>query len=185
MYKAAVELLEKIELTPPGPRALELIEKFRYKRSVALAYLEVVDKKCCWCNVNDIKPPKRRYCSTNCVSSGWFYANPQDPKCKMWLFINRQNCICYGCGEDFQEEVAQRIIKKREHYDRMKKNYPTENAYWEGPVPYHAIGDNTGHIWQVDHIIPMFKGGHGLDLNNIQVLCVPCHKRKSALERRF
>lgn len=184
MHQEALKLLEKIELVPPGPRARALIEKFRHRRSVALAWLEVEDNKCCWCNVNDIKPPKRRYCSENCVSSGWFYANPQVPKCKMWIFINRQKCMCIGCGQDYQEEITKRINIVRDRYDKFKKTYPEDSDYWSEPVTYHSVGDNTGHIWQVDHIVPLFKGGHGLDLDNIQVLCTECHRRKTTEERR-
>ena len=43
-------------------------------------------------------------------------------------------------------------------------------------------GMSLGH--EVDHIIPIFKGGTALGWDNIQLLCQDCHRLKSAQERR-
>lgn len=37
---------------------------------------------------------------------------------------------------------------------------------------------------EVDHIIPRHKGGALLDYDNLQSLCVDCHKAKTAAENR-
>jgi len=38
-------------------------------------------------------------------------------------------------------------------------------------------------LWEADHILPLIDGGgHGLD--NLQTLCTPCHKQKTADEAR-
>ncbi|MCH2187426.1 HNH endonuclease [Myxococcota bacterium] len=36
-------------------------------------------------------------------------------------------------------------------------------------------------LWEVDHIIPLVDGGSH-DMTNLQSLCTPCHKRKTAAE---
>lgn len=36
-------------------------------------------------------------------------------------------------------------------------------------------------LWELDHIVPLVDGG-GHDLANLQTLCMPCHKRKTAHE---
>ena len=37
--------------------------------------------------------------------------------------------------------------------------------------------------WQCDHLVPVSKGGTN-DTTNLRVLCVPCHKAKTAEDRR-
>lgn len=49
----------------------------------------------------------------------------------------------------------------------------------ETRVTLHAVGYGTGDRWHTDHIIPVHKGGRGIDPNNLQVLCVPCHLAKT------
>ena len=36
--------------------------------------------------------------------------------------------------------------------------------------------------WQADHIFPVFLGGAACGLDNLQTLCVDCHKKKSYTE---
>lgn len=33
--------------------------------------------------------------------------------------------------------------------------------------------------WQADHIVPVYKGGGACSLNNLQTLCLDCHKEKT------
>ena len=36
-------------------------------------------------------------------------------------------------------------------------------------------------LWELDHIVPLIDGG-GHELENLQTLCTPCHKKKTAQE---
>ena len=38
-------------------------------------------------------------------------------------------------------------------------------------------------LWELDHIVPLIDGG-GHEPSNLQTLCTPCHKRKTAGEAR-
>jgi hypothetical protein len=137
------------------------------------------DHFCSWCNEMPIPRSKRKYCSEDCQKSAMMYCNPQSPATKAWLLINRQMCSCAGCGLSFEDDLIDRIQRQARHYIKMQMkgyNYPDR-------VSYHAIGDNWGEETQVDHIHPIFKGGDGIGLKNIQVLCRECHKRKTVEER--
>lgn len=35
-------------------------------------------------------------------------------------------------------------------------------------------------LWEADHILEVVNGGIDLGLSNIQTLCIPCHKEKTA-----
>ena len=36
-------------------------------------------------------------------------------------------------------------------------------------------------LWELDHVVPLIDGG-GHEPSNLQTLCVPCHREKSARE---
>lgn len=36
-------------------------------------------------------------------------------------------------------------------------------------------------LWELDHVVPLIEGG-GHEISNLQTLCTPCHKRKTAQE---
>ena len=106
----------------------------------------------------------------------------------MHRLIVHQAFGCAGCGISFEEEIRKRTREIWERENRLgaliytfhpfnSKKRTAEDP--ESKVTYYQIGDNTGHIHQTDHIIPVHKGGDGIAPENLQVLCVPCHKKKT------
>ncbi len=49
--------------------------------------------------------------------------------------------------------------------------------------PYGTHGEPLAAATQVDHIVPLARGGARADWENLQALCVTCHARKSQGER--
>lgn len=178
--------LEVARMIYPGPYALEAIERKPSVRSFPLSDLPILKGKCCWCNALDIQPPKRRYCSDACVEAAVLFCHPQSPRTKMYILLQLQDCTCVGCGEIFDEQIRTIIEATLERRVRWKKLFPKESFApgLEAPITLNSIGQNTGHLWQVDHIIPIFRGGRGVCIENLQVLCVNCHRKKTARERR-
>ena len=164
--------LQLEKLIYPGPYALEAIEKQPKVRSFNLSDLPVLKGLCCWCNVSRIAPGRRRYCGQDCIDAALLFCHPQSPRTKMYVLLQLQDCTCVGCGEIFDEEIRQMIERK------ASKAKPEEK------VSLGWLGYGTGDKWHVDHVIPIFRGGRGVCSENIQVLCVKCHLKKTARERR-
>lgn len=74
---------------------------------------------------------------------------------------------------------------RRAWYKRLRDYYNEEN-----PMPnkhqFYIVDDlleplgiqigSTGHLWEADHIIPVSEGGSCCGLENMQTLCISCHK---------
>ena len=43
----------------------------------------------------------------------------------------------------------------------------------------------AGNLWHADHINPVFNGGGEATIENIQTLCVACHRRKTIAEQKY
>lgn len=168
--------LERIELVYPGPVAKAYVENYSLDRYCKLSEIPKLETRCAWCNEMP-RPGKRKYCSDTCLDSATMWCFPQTPATKMYVLLELQDCTCPGCGEIFDEQITRRIEVLMEH---QRRHFPNEKK-----VTYGRLGYGTGEYWHVDHIIPIFRGGDGVGLGNIQVLCVPCHKKKTAREGKL
>jgi hypothetical protein len=167
----------------PGPRAAAYLESRSGRRHGCLSDLKVIDGICKWCEVAPI-PKKGRYrfyCGHDCSESAYVTMNPQKPTAKAFLLLVRQEGSCARCKQSFADELDERILKKLTYWIPDLKKRPLKD---DDTTTLFTVGVDTGHIWQVDHIHPIHKGGAGVGLDNVQVLCVPCHLRKTAEDRR-
>lgn len=183
MRRIEFQWLEKFEPINPGREALAALEPYRKKRWGKAADLQCVFSPlgflCAWCNSREIAKGKRKYCSEACRRSAYMYVAPQDPALKLWILIHRQACACAGCKEDFEDQIADRINKRASHQLRNDKS---GSMHFVDSVKYFFVGMDTGEIWHVDHVQPLHRGGDGIGFENIQVLCVKCHLKKTASE---
>lgn len=64
-------------------------------------------------------------------------------------------------------QEARRVVRARDH----------------GICAACGVDTKAAHLgaWELDHRIPLIDGG-SKDLQNLQTLCVPCHKAKTARE---
>jgi 5-methylcytosine-specific restriction endonuclease McrA len=91
--------------------------------------------------------------------------NASDPREARRLVRRRDRGICADCGLDT-------YALGRRHRGRGS----TRKLRALGFKPRKSL-------WELDHIVPLIDGG-GHDLTNLQTLCTPCHKRKTAVEAR-
>lgn len=169
------DLLEDREFIPPGPDAQRQLEPFRARRYANLSDIRCDGKVCSWCNAKPIEKGRKKYCSEACVFSAQVYVNPQTPKAKAWVFVAIQSCACRICGEDFEDELVAIAESKRPFMTGLPRDGKFTLSYW-------GLGYGTGERWQVDHIVPIHKGGRGIGFENVQVVCATCHRKKTAVD---
>jgi len=185
-------MLEKLEFTEPCERARLQFENCGSRRYMPLSDLKAPKGHCVWCD-KKLKGRQQRWCSPSCVSSAQRRAAPQNPAAKIFRLIHLQNWACKACGLSFEESMRKDIRARYEKLNRIIDE--KEKSSWvrrygrlatdpEEKVSYYWLGSNTGDIHQTDHIIPIHKGGAGIDPANLQTICTDCHKLKSIEERR-
>jgi hypothetical protein len=108
------------------------------------------------------------------------WANPQKFEGLFCLML-KQDWKCAGCAYDYREFAREKFLKRSERWhktlsenDFIKYNY-TMMAFIK------SMDDNKLKP-EVDHIIPISKGGTALGLDNHQVLCFTCHKKKTKID---
>lgn len=135
---------------------------------------------CRWCQ-KPLANRRRSYCGVQCrievnirtsVSSLRYYVHQRDKG------------VCAKCGLDTMR--LDRILNyARRSYYELQYGIESTNGCW---VESHArsvnfvlarMGFNEGvSLWDADHIVEVSAGGDS-GLDNIQTLCVPCHKAKT------
>lgn len=127
-------------------------------------------KRCLNCDAV-IPPRNRKYCSPNC--SREFYTAHNWPPLRLKT-IRDSKYTCGKCGFHFK-----RTTKKSRFGNYTLSIYV---AYTKEGVERKDTEpcQHPETYFVVDHIIPIFAGGPEFDPANLQVLCKPCDKMKTA-----
>jgi len=139
-------------------------------------------KGCVWCG-DPLKNnhPARRYCSdVNCKHSIYAWGYPQKEN-GLWELLARQDFCCKICGYDYKPFIDDTLIGK--YYGLKNKNkvdYRSHFNYYVVKLLKRVIDK----AWkpEVDHIVPVSKGGASLGLDNHQAICSSCHKTKTKID---
>ena len=173
---------------PSGnPKVLELTKSIR-ERSYNLSCLDPVElqelnakgkpkRLCAWCNETELIHGNRKYCTQNCSNSAMAWAYPQKEDALRYLLC-RQDWKCSHCQYDYRPLIQQIISKDQEIIGKV---FDLNSIPWyylkrlkrKSPKEYKP---------EVDHIIPVSKGGDTLGLSNHACLCYTCHKVKSKID---
>lgn len=153
---------------PPGnPIAIELTRTHK-RRSVNLGCIKVIRRElpnhisgkfCAYCAESPVKG-RFKYCTPNCSNSAMAWAYPQKED-GLWFLLLRQDWKCNICQHQYP---AQSGSNHWHLMGRLKTNTPKEFRP------------------EVDHIIPISKGGTALGLDNHQAICYTCHKVKTKVD---
>ncbi len=77
----------------------------------------------------------------------------------------RDRGICRACGLDTRRLAREMRGRGRARRLRERGFHPRRS------------------LWELDHIVPLIEGGSH-EADNLQTLCVPCHRAKTASEAR-
>lgn len=163
-------------------------------RRIALRDLPPVPKgHCCWCR-QPVKPPRRSWCGQACIDEYLIRSNPRHARDKVW---ERDQGVCRRCGLDVDalEEAKRTLVDEtsgprrvpgREIF-RYEDRAPEQPAWREALAVMALLGFSQReawragqHLWEMDHIVPVSEGGGGCGLENLRLLCLPCHRAVTA-----
>lgn len=142
---------------------------------------------CRWCG--KVCPGRRRaWCSDECFNEYWVLANPAFARRKTY---ERDHGVCATCGLDTEivDEVLGYLqgctvngrdgkgyrIAPNWYGSDERRLWFREWREWFFDATGIAVGSH-GHLWEADHILPVSEGGGSCGLENIQTLCIGCHR---------
>lgn len=132
---------------------------------------------CRWCR-GPVTLPKRSWCSNKCVDEFKMETSQGIMRAAVW---KRDHGICAACGCD-----TDRIQNVIDHILQAQFQERTGHSDWwaKSPSDHVQIFADLGFprssrsLWEADHILEVVRDGRGV-LENLQTLCVPCHKAKT------
>ena len=162
-----------------NPIVEELCKSYR-ERSYNLSCLKAIKtpegtRKCAWCVEGVLTHGNQKYCTQDCSNSAMAWAYPQKEDALRYLLL-RQDWKCFLCKFDYKPHLDAIIAR-----DRIMLG----KDFWDpSKLPWYYFKRLKGRLPkqnrpEVDHIVPIYKGGQSLGLGNHQILCFTCHKSKT------
>lgn len=139
---------------------------------------------CTWCGCAVTEPRRRTWCSQRCVD---FYKATQ-PDHQRRLVQERDQGRCQSCGIDCaRRRWALRrwrlLLHRRGLAGEALRLHMAESLSTRGlPTSTRQLESWMGRrrLWDVDHVVPIWEGGHPYDLRNLRTLCPWCHARETS-----
>jgi len=129
--------------------------------------------RCCRYCSGSVKPPKRTFCSPNCVHEYKLRSNGSYLRHQVYL---RDRGICAIRQLD-TKELARQISILSINDPRRDLLLKQNNIHKTRKIKPRKKG---GGLWDADHIICVKDGGGQCGLENIRTLCIRCHKLRTA-----
>lgn len=140
------------------------------------------EKLCRYCGLDVKRLSTRRstFCSPECVHE--FLIRSDSGYIREQVY-KRDKGICTHCGLNCSTFFAtfKRYIQQIPYSKRAEE---AELYFQSKGVPFYKSWRNRRTFWDIDHILPVEKGGGQCGMENLQLLCVNCHLKKTIEERR-
>ncbi len=121
---------------------------------------------CRWCSL-EVPPRRFTFCSEYCVHEWKLRSQPAYLREQVF---HRDKGLCAVCGVDTVSE------QRRIRYARGARRQALL-AYWG--IAKHA----RKSLWDAHHLVPVAEGGGECDLDNLQTLCLRCHREATKILR--
>lgn len=163
-------------------RILEKTESFK-DRALSLSRFPVLKtaegkRFCLWCGTVELTKSNQKYCSTECSLAIWTWAQPQKEN-GLFALLTRQEWKCKLCDFDYFPFYAQICSWMKSHRYKLPE-LGKDDAY-HMMKRFKRLMPSTQKP-EVDHIVPIYKGGQSLGLDNHQAICYSCHKTKTKVD---
>lgn len=174
----------------------------RFEESERLAGRRVSRGTCRECGGTELEPGRRSWCSQRCVDRYLVRSNPNRAR---RLVEQRDRGCCALCQRDcrsLEQEVARAIRAARAEWHAIDfERYRHIEPTLDWPADYlpiyrrHVLPvlERAGYplgvyrrqsMWDMDHTVPVSRGGGECDLDNLRTLCILCHQHETARLRR-
>jgi hypothetical protein len=128
------------------------------------------EKLCRWCEGVITQKKRRTFCREECGTEHRIRTSPSFARL---LVFKRDKGICALCGID-TKQVAQQVREGR--LTRGEVGLPQTRRVFA-----RKLG---GGCWDCDHIVSVAQGGGLCGLDNLRSLCIPCHRERTAQDRK-
>lgn len=115
------------------------------------------------------------FCSNECVHEWKIQTNPTYAAREV---LRRDGGVCNFCGAYTLLVRAKATV---EYLSDPKRD--TKRDWWWVAAKWPR--DVYRRWWEMDHVTAVDDGGGCCGLDNLQTLCVPCHKKKTVEQRRL
>lgn len=141
----------------------------------------LTERRCAWCAEGVLTHGNQKYCSNDCSTSAMAWAYPQKEDALKFLLV-RQNWKCNICQFDYRPDMVSILQKDRFLIEpKIVTDEDLQGAFWYYMKRLKSRV-NKAYKPEVDHIVPVYKGGTTLGLDNHQAICYTCHKVKSKVD---
>jgi len=133
---------------------------------------------CRYCQT-EVAPPRRTFCSEACVHAWKVESQPAYARS---CVAKRDGGVCAGCGVETEAWELAFAAAKRIAWSGSGAVAEVCERWRAMRQLLRAAGriDSRGHWWEMDHIVEVVRGGGACGMDNLQTLCIRCHKVKTA-----
>lgn len=132
---------------------------------------------CRWCK-REVSPPRKTFCSDACVHEWKLRSSGKYLRENVY---RRDLGRCNSCKVDTRlQKIALEDSLSACSYDEKHLEY---SALIASLVLTRSEAKKS--LWQADHVKPVEDGGGECGIENMQTLCIACHKKKTGRQASY